>query len=321
MFRPVPDIAAVSRRSSSSSAVKVCKTPSPTATRARSRFHHIHTNEESDHHLQGEWALRRGGAQEDQLGPARLAQGRGDQDGSPSDRPALGRLPRDRSHRAGLDGLRIPLAGAPMRCCASGRAAWPSTASTCSARRWTSTFRASRSTKLREAGLRAQRGGVGFYPTSGSPFVHLDTGSVRHWPRMPEAQLAKVLAKGPLTQVASNDTPATASSGGGQRLHPPPEPLPRRAWRCCRGDGRKAGGREAGADAGYEAGRRRGHGADAAVTAGHCRRQARTDTCSVLVRACLGRIESGRAAAGAGGQPVQRARALGRHAVGSAAAG
>ena len=52
--------------------------------------------------------------------------------------------------------------------------------------------------RLREVGLRAQRGGVGFYPTSGSPFVHMDTGSVRHWPRMPEAQLASVLAKGQL---------------------------------------------------------------------------------------------------------------------------
>jgi uncharacterized protein YcbK (DUF882 family) len=67
--------------------------------------------------------------------------------------------------------------------------------------------------QLREAGLRAQRGGVGFYPTSGSPFVHMDTGSVRHWPRVPEAQLARVLAKGPLrggsdrtTQVASLPT-------------------------------------------------------------------------------------------------------------------
>ncbi len=38
--------------------------------------------------------------------------------------------------------------------------------------------------EIRAAGLRLQRGGVGFYPTSGSPFVHLDTGSVRHWPRM-----------------------------------------------------------------------------------------------------------------------------------------
>jgi uncharacterized protein YcbK (DUF882 family) len=57
--------------------------------------------------------------------------------------------------------------------------------------------------KLREVGLRAQRGGVGFYPSSN--FVHMDTGSVRHWPRMPDAQLAKVIAKGPLTMVASKD--------------------------------------------------------------------------------------------------------------------
>src|SRR5207253_8338146 len=46
------------------------------------------------------------------------------------------------------------------------------------------------------AGLRLQRGGVGFYPTSGSPFVHLDTGSVRHWPRMTPDQLAKVFPDG-----------------------------------------------------------------------------------------------------------------------------
>src|SRR5262245_66126396 len=49
---------------------------------------------------------------------------------------------------------------------------------------------------IRAAGLRLQRGGVGFYPTSGSPFVHLDTGSVRHWPRMTPDQLAKVFPDG-----------------------------------------------------------------------------------------------------------------------------
>ena len=51
--------------------------------------------------------------------------------------------------------------------------------------------------QLREVGLRAQRGGVGFYPTSGSPFVHMDTGSVRHWPHMPDAQMAKRHGEGP----------------------------------------------------------------------------------------------------------------------------
>lgn len=46
--------------------------------------------------------------------------------------------------------------------------------------------------EVRNAGLRLQRGGVGFYPTSGSPFVHLDTGSIRYWPRMTHEQLVKV---------------------------------------------------------------------------------------------------------------------------------
>jgi uncharacterized protein YcbK (DUF882 family) len=59
-------------------------------------------------------------------------------------------------------------------------------------------------TDIQAAGLRAQRGGVGIYPSS--HFVHMDTGSVRHWPRMPEAQLAKVMAKGPLGSRGTSDT-------------------------------------------------------------------------------------------------------------------
>ncbi|MGO9400756.1 MAG: DUF882 domain-containing protein [Xanthobacteraceae bacterium] len=45
---------------------------------------------------------------------------------------------------------------------------------------------------LRAIGLRLQRGGVGFYPTSGSPFVHMDTGGIRMWPRMSREQLVRV---------------------------------------------------------------------------------------------------------------------------------
>jgi uncharacterized protein YcbK (DUF882 family) len=46
--------------------------------------------------------------------------------------------------------------------------------------------------RLRATGLRLQRGGVGFYPTSGSPFVHMDTGRIRMWPRMTREQLVRV---------------------------------------------------------------------------------------------------------------------------------
>jgi uncharacterized protein YcbK (DUF882 family) len=61
--------------------------------------------------------------------------------------------------------------------------------------------------QIRFAGLRLQRGGVGFYPTSGSPFVHLDTGSIRHWPRMTHDQLARVFPDGRTVHVPSDGSP------------------------------------------------------------------------------------------------------------------
>ncbi len=61
--------------------------------------------------------------------------------------------------------------------------------------------------QIRYAGLRLQRGGVGFYPTSGSPFVHLDTGSIRHWPRMTHDQLVRVFPDGRTVHIPSDGTP------------------------------------------------------------------------------------------------------------------
>ncbi|MGE3150729.1 MAG: DUF882 domain-containing protein, partial [Pseudorhodoplanes sp.] len=61
--------------------------------------------------------------------------------------------------------------------------------------------------ELRNVGLRMQRGGVGYYPTSGSPFVHLDIGSVRHWPRMTHDQLARVFPNGRTVHVPSDGKP------------------------------------------------------------------------------------------------------------------
>lgn len=61
--------------------------------------------------------------------------------------------------------------------------------------------------KIRAIGLRLQRGGVGFYPTSGSPFVHMDTGSVRHWPRIARAELMKIFPDGRTVHVPSDGQP------------------------------------------------------------------------------------------------------------------
>jgi len=60
---------------------------------------------------------------------------------------------------------------------------------------------------LRYAGLRLQGGGVGYYPTSGSPFVHLDVGNVRHWPKMSRSELAQVFPNGKTMHVPSDGKP------------------------------------------------------------------------------------------------------------------
>lgn len=60
---------------------------------------------------------------------------------------------------------------------------------------------------VRDNGLRAQRGGVGYYPRSGSPFVHLDVGSVRHWPRMSRKELVSVFPNGKTLHVPSDGKP------------------------------------------------------------------------------------------------------------------
>ena len=61
--------------------------------------------------------------------------------------------------------------------------------------------------KLREIGLKMQVGGVGYYPKSGSPFVHFDVGNARHWPRMNRKQLMAVFPNGNTVHVPSDGKP------------------------------------------------------------------------------------------------------------------
>ncbi len=58
--------------------------------------------------------------------------------------------------------------------------------------------------RLRNAGLIRQYGGVGYYPTSAIPFVHLDVGRVRHWPRLPRQELALLFPTGETKHVPAD---------------------------------------------------------------------------------------------------------------------
>jgi uncharacterized protein YcbK (DUF882 family) len=60
---------------------------------------------------------------------------------------------------------------------------------------------------IRETAMRMQRGGVGYYPTSGTPFVHIDVGSVRAWPRMNYDQLVRLFPDGKTVHIPSNGQP------------------------------------------------------------------------------------------------------------------
>jgi uncharacterized protein YcbK (DUF882 family) len=87
--------------------------------------------------------------------------------------------------------------------------------------------------QIRAVGLYLQRGGVGFYPTSGSPFVHLDTGGVRHWPSIAADEMPRLMAEGEHlhaaaenTEVAANRRQPTVVAKLGARTAPDHESIP-----------------------------------------------------------------------------------------------
>ena len=61
--------------------------------------------------------------------------------------------------------------------------------------------------KLRAAAFKIEGGGVGYYPKSGSPFVHLDVGNVRSWPRMSRKELVALFPDGRTIHVPSDGKP------------------------------------------------------------------------------------------------------------------
>jgi len=61
--------------------------------------------------------------------------------------------------------------------------------------------------RLRQIGMKQQSGGVGYYPTSGSPFIHVDVGNVRHWPRMNRHDLLALFPNGRTIHIPSDGVP------------------------------------------------------------------------------------------------------------------
>ncbi len=71
--------------------------------------------------------------------------------------------------------------------------------------------------RLRNSALVRQVGGVGFYPARSGGFVHIDSGTVRHWPRISQTRLAQIYRENARTVGArrNGSNVEVASSGAG----------------------------------------------------------------------------------------------------------
>jgi uncharacterized protein YcbK (DUF882 family) len=61
--------------------------------------------------------------------------------------------------------------------------------------------------RIRDIAMRMQDGGVGFYPTGATPWVHIDSGSVRYWPRMSRDALARIFPDGKTVDIPADGVP------------------------------------------------------------------------------------------------------------------
>jgi uncharacterized protein YcbK (DUF882 family) len=61
--------------------------------------------------------------------------------------------------------------------------------------------------RIRDIAMRMEEGGVGFYPTGITPWVHIDSGSVRYWPRMSRDALTRLFPDGKTVFIPSDGQP------------------------------------------------------------------------------------------------------------------
>jgi uncharacterized protein YcbK (DUF882 family) len=60
---------------------------------------------------------------------------------------------------------------------------------------------------IRDIAMRMQEGGVGFYPIGSTPWVHIDSGTVRYWPRMSRSALARLFPDGKTVLIPADGQP------------------------------------------------------------------------------------------------------------------
>jgi uncharacterized protein YcbK (DUF882 family) len=60
---------------------------------------------------------------------------------------------------------------------------------------------------IRDVAMRMQEGGVGFYPIGNTPWVHIDSGTVRYWPRISRSVMARLFPDGKTVFIPADGQP------------------------------------------------------------------------------------------------------------------
>jgi uncharacterized protein YcbK (DUF882 family) len=61
--------------------------------------------------------------------------------------------------------------------------------------------------RIRNIAMRMEAGGVGFYPTGAQPWVHIDSGPIRYWPRMSRDAMARLFPDGKTVFIPADGQP------------------------------------------------------------------------------------------------------------------
>ena len=61
--------------------------------------------------------------------------------------------------------------------------------------------------RIRDIAMRMEEGGVGFYPTGMTPWVHIDSGDIRYWPRMSRDALTRLFPDGKTVFIPADGQP------------------------------------------------------------------------------------------------------------------
>ena len=170
-------------------------------------FHHVHTGEDITDHLQAQRPLRRRRAEEARLVHARLAQGKVDAHGSASVRSVVGSLSRGRRNAADRRRLRLPLAGHQFNAARGARAALRSSANHINGQAMDFFIPGVPLEKIRDGRSAPAAWRRRLLSDLRLALRALDTGTIRHWPRMTHDQLVKVFPDGRTVHIPSDGHP------------------------------------------------------------------------------------------------------------------